>query len=109
MDFQAEETMKILVRLCWIIVIATYATLMSFEKSLMKEELSGLSFFIVGAGAIAGLVLLVSLLYHWFKTRFNHRVWKIFWLVALFFYPYMVGPIAYYLTVFELGKTVRKE
>ena len=101
--------MKTVVRVCWVIVIVTYVTLMLFENSLTKPEFSAVSFFVVGAGAIGGLVLLVSLLYHWFRTKFNNRLWKIFWLVSLFFYPYMIGPIAYYLTVFELRKTVRKE
>lgn len=100
---------KYFVRGCWIVVfITSIAVILLKNTGAPVHSVTVIAF--NGLGIIACLAIFLYLVRHWYKTGFKSKLWKIIWLVALlFFYPYMVGPIAYYLTVFELGKTVRKE
>ena len=69
-----------------------------------------LSVSLITIGVISGLMTFGCLVYHWFKTKFNNKFWKILWLVVIFcYYPFMIGPALYYLVVFEFRKTVIKQ
>ena len=66
-----------------------------------------LSVVLITIGVISGLMTFGCLVYHWFRTKFTNKPWKIFWIIAIFFYyPLMIGPALYYLLVVELKKTV---
>lgn len=62
---------------------------------------------LITVGVVSGLLSFGFLIYHWARTKFKNKIWKILWfLILLVFYPFMIGPAIYYLVVFELRKTV---
>lgn len=99
--------MKKVVRLCWGLLIGSYA-LLSLLTDYFARENAATGFFVILMGVLGGFTLLGCLFYHWYRTPFKVKGWKVFWFLTLIYgLYYMIGPIMYYLMVFEFGKTVK--
>ena len=99
--------MKKLIRTCWAIFLCSYGTLELLQHYILQQN-NLLGVFLIPAAAFSGLIIFVLLIYNWWKTKFEIKLWKLFWLLILVLFSYyMIGPALYYLIVFELGKTVK--
>jgi len=97
--------MRLLMRICWLALVTSYGTLELFSDYILNGG-KVLGVFLVPVAALSGIVIFFGLISSWWKTRFQNRLWKMFWLIVLIVgSPYMIGPALYYLLVFELGKT----
>jgi biotin transporter BioY len=102
--------MKYVLRTCWLLLVSSYLILLNLTSHSQEfiENNAPIIFWITGVCSLSGIILILGLGYLWFKTQFATKLWKLFWLVALLFVYYMIGPAIFYVIAFELKKTVAK-
>lgn len=92
-------------------IVAFYSPF-SFSKPI--GEIQGREWLLLvwgGLSIVAGLFWWGYMFYHWgvneFINRTIKRTW--FWVILLGTMLYLIGPLVYYIVVFEMGKGLRKE
>ena len=98
--------MRTFLRICWLIFAASLIILKLMPEQIYFNNVP-LTVSLGISAALTGFTIFGCLLYHWFKTKFTRKFWKILWFVGLFlYYPVFLGPLIYYLSVVEFRKTV---
>jgi len=96
--------MKIALRTCIILMVLSYLTLEILTDYFLQHQLAGGVFVVICA--FTGLFTFFYLVYWWFKSKFINNLIKFLWLVVLLFGYFMIGPICFYIFVYEFKKTV---
>ena len=96
--------MKKFVRVSGICLAVSYVFLHVFKDFFLTYKEIGSVLVILGT--LSGIFFAIGMFVFWFRSSFVHWFWKIIWLAVLLFSYYMIGPIIFYLLVYEMKKTL---
>ena len=95
------------------VVIYIIAFFSPFSISMGESDLTAAETLIViwaGLSLILGFIWWACMFYHWGVSQFRSKTTKVTWLPILLIGTalYLIGPVLYYLVVFEKGIGLRK-
>jgi len=93
--------MKLILRICVVFTLVSYFLLNTFAEQLLQFQILGSVVIILAS--FTGIFFMVYLLVFWFKSKFIHVVWKIVWLIVWLFSYHFIGPVIFYIVVYEKG------
>lgn len=96
--------MKNLLRISIFSFLFSYFALHLFGDFFLKNNYLGA--LLVVCGAATGIFFVVSMFVFWFRRKFKNVFWKAIWLFVLLFTYFFIGPIIFYIVVYEMKKTL---
>lgn len=96
--------MRKTLRLMLACTVVCYAFLHILKEFFLAHHILGAS--LVTLGAISGVFFVISMFIFLFKSKFKNPLWKIIWFIVLLFSYYILGPIIFYMVVYEKRKTL---